>query len=346
MKKWLIETPVFLTFFVRYQTLERVFEVIKEVRPKTLFLVGDGPRPGRKDDIQNISKCKEILETIDWDCDVHRYYAENNRGILLNSYEGQKRAFQIVDRLICLEDDMLPTKSFFYFCEELLEKYKDDQRIQCICGMNLMEIYDKPNSDYFFARHITSGALATWKRTFYERDFKNDYLEDPYALQTLVGNLPRGFKKSWLRRAKKEREEHLEDGKPKSGELAFNMNHYLYHKMDITPTKNMVVSIGVMRNSAHAVEDIRMMPKSVRQIHQLNTYDYQFPLNHPKYMVCDQLYEKMCRRRLAAGHPYILFYRRIITFFLIARYGGLKKAFNTALVRLKTIFSSKSNING
>lgn len=346
MHKSLLETPVFLTFFVRHQTLERVFEAIREVRPQTLFLAGDGPRPGREDDVHNIKKCREILENIDWECDIHRYYAETNRGILLNGFEGQKKAFQVVDRMIFLEDDMLPTKSFFFFCQGLLEKYKDDQRIQGICGMNLMEIYDRPKSDYFFSRYTASGAMAYWKRTHLERNFKNEYLEDPYIKQTLIDNLPRGERKNRIRRATKERREHLIDGKPKSGELAMNLNRYLYHKLTVVPTKNMVRCIGAMPNSAHALEDIRMMPKGVRQLFELKSYEYQFPLQHPKYIICDMYFEKACRRKLASGHPHIKLYRRIVSLLLVIIYGGIKKAINLSVDRLKILLSNKSNING
>lgn len=346
LNKAYLQTPVFLTFFVRHQTLEKVFQAIREVRPRVLFLAGDGPRPGRDDDLQNIRKCREILENIDWECDVHRYYAETNRGILVNGHEGCKKAFEVVDRLIFLEDDMLATKSFFFFCQELLEKYKDDLRIQSICGMNLMEIYNKPKSDYFFSRYTSSGASAFWNRTFIQCDYNYDFLNDSYVLSTLVKNLSRGEKRYRVKRAVRDRQEHIIDAKPKSMELSLNLNRYLYNTLNIIPTKNMVLSIGVAPDSAHALEDIKMMPKGVRELFERQTYDYDFPLRHPKYVICDLHYEKICRRKLASGYPHVLLYRRIASFFLILRYGGLSKALQLSFDRLKIIFSGKTNING
>ena len=118
MEKYL-DTPVLLTFFVKSSTLEKVFSMIREVKPRVLFLVSDGPREGYIDDVENVKKCREIVENVDWKCDVHKYYQVANRGILDNLYYGLTNAFKMTDRLIFLEDDKLPTKSFFYLCKNI-----------------------------------------------------------------------------------------------------------------------------------------------------------------------------------------------------------------------------------
>ena len=109
-----INTPVLMTFFVRDYTFEKVLEQVRKVQPPVLFLVADGPRDGNQNDIDGLNKCKKLAENIDWDCEVHRVYSETNRGIHVNTYEGMKYAFERVDRLIFLEDDIYADESFFF----------------------------------------------------------------------------------------------------------------------------------------------------------------------------------------------------------------------------------------
>ena len=135
-KEWKVDVPVLLIFFARPDTLEKVFESIREARPSTLLLWQDGPREGRPDDIENIEKCRKIVENIDWECEVHRFYQEENKGGDPSEYIAQKWMFETEEMGIILEDDDVPSQSFFPYCKELLEKYKDDTRINMICGMN------------------------------------------------------------------------------------------------------------------------------------------------------------------------------------------------------------------
>ena len=342
MKGWLLNTPVFITTFTRFETLEKVFNVIKEVRPRVLFIAVDGPREGREDDKRDNEKCKKILEDIDWDCEIHRYYSNVNLGILDNLMINLKKAFSLVDRLIFLEDDMLPTKSYFYFCEELLERYKDDLRVQSIAGINLNETWGNNGYDYFFTNRIISGACAFWKRTFDMMDMDHEFLLD----ENVVNLIPNKMKNLYLKRAERDRKERLVDGKYKSFEVIKELQLYLQNACIITPTKNLVVSIGVSVKSAHTVDDIRKMPKGVRRFFELKTFEYKFPLNHPKYMIIDTKYEKKSRRLLAEGYPLIRFYRRVITLSLMIKYDGFTKTFKTAKVKLSKILSNKSDING
>ena len=66
-KPWKIDVPVLLIFFARPDVFEKVFESVREARPSTLLLWQDGPREGRPDDIENIEKCRKIVENIDWE---------------------------------------------------------------------------------------------------------------------------------------------------------------------------------------------------------------------------------------------------------------------------------------
>ncbi len=149
MKPALVDVAVLILFFNRPKQLSQVFEQVKIARPSKLFLYQDGPR-GEKD-IPGIEDCRKIIEDIDWECDVHTLYQEKNFGCDPSEFISQKWAFSNVDKCIVLEDDDVPSISFFTFCKEMLDRYENDNRITMIAGFNNEEVTKDIPYDYFFA---------------------------------------------------------------------------------------------------------------------------------------------------------------------------------------------------
>ena len=119
--------------------------------PRTLLLYQDGPRDGHPDDLDGIRRCREIAEDIDWECAIHKWYQEKNYGCDPSTFMAHKWAFSLVDKCIILEDDCVPSQSFFSYCKELLDKYENDERIDRICGMNNLGEYKYCPYSYFFS---------------------------------------------------------------------------------------------------------------------------------------------------------------------------------------------------
>ena len=122
MKSALVDVPVLILFFNRPQQLSQVFEQVKKARPSRLFLYQDGARNER--DLPGIEACREIVSQIDWECKVERLYQEKNFGCDPSEYISQKWAFSKVDKCIVLEDDDVPSVTFFQFCKE--DKYEHE----------------------------------------------------------------------------------------------------------------------------------------------------------------------------------------------------------------------------
>jgi len=184
MKSWNIDVSVLLIFFVRDDTFKKVFESVKKARPRRLLLWQDGPRQGREDDKIGIQKCREIAEDIDWDCQVYRHYNEQNLGCDPSTFYADKWAFSIVDKCIVLEDDQVPSQSYFHFCKELLDKYENDTRISHICGHNTLNEADWCDSDYLFA-YTGTGAWASWKRVADNWDEQYSFLDNQKDIDNL-----------------------------------------------------------------------------------------------------------------------------------------------------------------
>ena len=170
--------PVAIFGFARPESLKLVFEKVRTAKPDKLFLILDYPRSGRDDDIVGWNASKKIFEGVDWPCQVMRNYASENMGCRDRIESGITWAFEFVDRLVILEDDCVPDSTFFRFCGELLEKYKDDTRVGMIAGCDEhfhVKDIDFHGDSYYFDRYPSIWGWATWKRAWERHDPKLGY---------------------------------------------------------------------------------------------------------------------------------------------------------------------------
>jgi hypothetical protein len=309
-KPYLTEVPILLMFFIRPHTLFKVFEQIKKARPRVLFLVSDAPRNTYPNDFELNQMCKSIVQDIDWDCDVQTYYAYTNQGMYRMGYDSLKWAFEKTDRLIFLEDDVVPNQSFFRFCADTLERYKDDERIHMVCGMNQLGIYNEASSDYFFSKAGSIWGFALWRRTFETFDYEMQYGNDKYILEVLGRNIPR-YRKVFIENAYKYINGELNDNERIAFEFQCGVTMYLQNRLILVAKKNMISCIGATEGAAHANSSLRELPKGIQRVFEMVTYEYDFPLKHPNYVMEDKTYEKRIERIFGWGHPLIQINRRI-----------------------------------
>jgi hypothetical protein len=166
-----LETPVALTLFNRPTETLRVFNTIREAKPLKLFLISDIGR-NKQEELQCIETRNLIESRIDWPCEVFKNYAEKNMGPKLRLSTGVTWVFEHVDRAIIFEHDCLPSQDFFRFCDELLEKYKNDERIMHISGNNFQQKNSKflCNESYYFSHIPHIWGFATWARAWKHYD--------------------------------------------------------------------------------------------------------------------------------------------------------------------------------
>ncbi len=167
----MLNTPVLFLIFNRPAFTEQVFAQIKKAQPKQLFVAADGPRdnkPGEKDLCEAARKI--VMQNIDWPCEVKTLFRERNAGCSIATVEALNWFFDNVEQGIMIEDDCLPAFSFFSFCDELLERYKNDDRIMAITGVNYFFEHNT-NSSYVFSMHGASWGMGTWKRAWRKFDY-------------------------------------------------------------------------------------------------------------------------------------------------------------------------------
>ncbi len=164
----MLNTPVAYIIFNRPRHTRETFAAIRHQQPYKLFIIADGPRLDHPTDFERCQEVRKIVEKIDWPCEVLFNLSDINLGCKQRVTTGLDWVFSQVDRAIILEDDILPSKDFFSFCEELLERYKSDDRISCITGNNFQDGQHrgKAEDSYYFSRYIHVWGWATWRRAW------------------------------------------------------------------------------------------------------------------------------------------------------------------------------------
>ena len=154
-------TPVALLIFNRPECTERVFAAIRQAKPSMLLAIADGPRPDRPDDIAKCAAARAIIDRVDWDCEVFKNYADTNLGCGVRPATGISWVFDRVETAIILEDDCIPHPDFFRYCDELLTRYRDDERVMHISGNNFWAGKYQHEDSYLFSRYTLSWGWAT-----------------------------------------------------------------------------------------------------------------------------------------------------------------------------------------
>ena len=178
-----MQSPILFIIFNRPSQTKIVFESIKNIKPKELYIAADGPRKNNINDADNCKLAREIVNNIDWNCDVKYLFRNENLGCKKAVSEAINWFFENVEEGIILEDDCLPNESFFNFCSTLLEKYRSDNEVMHIGGTNFQPSEFTIEAEYYFSRITHIWGWATWRRAWekYHQelpDYTTNQLED------------------------------------------------------------------------------------------------------------------------------------------------------------------------
>lgn len=173
-----IETPILFTIYNRPDKAALVFKEIRKVKPKKLFVSADGPKEHVPGDAGRCRESREIIDRIDWDCDVKTNFSEKNRGCKLAITGAVDWFFNNVEEGIILEDDCVPSRSFFRFCSEMLDYYRNDERIMHITGFNYQQRRKTDGASYYFSLFPLCYGWATWRRAWSHYDIKLESFPD------------------------------------------------------------------------------------------------------------------------------------------------------------------------
>lgn len=282
-----METPVALFLFNRPDTTRKVFEAIRQVKPKQLFVIADGPRVERSEEVALCKETRNIIHEIDWECDLQKNYATINLGLANRFKSGLDWVFENADKCIILEDDCLPDSSFFGFCTELLEKYEDDENIFSITGHNHFGEWQSSRSSYFFSNYFDCWGWATWRRVWQKFDLDMELWGVPEAKEK-VRSVIADDQQFWNRARLLDL---AYEGKINSWAYSFFFMSLYYEGLTITPSKNLIKNIGFNNNSSNTKNKNDKRSKVL-------TSELTFPLLHPSLTIVDRQYDYLRYKKI------------------------------------------------
>lgn len=297
MKNYLVDVPVRVNIWIRPECQKAQFEVLRKARPSIIFLQSDGGRT--KEEQKIIMQNRQLIEKgIDWECRIFKIYESTNLGLYQMGKKTSEIIWKNVDRCIFLEDDLIPSVSFFRYCADLLERYKDDERIERICGMNHFGIWNETESSYFYSKQGSIWGTATWKRCYEKRDRKHNYKNNDYLLKLLKRNTRSN--KYLYKRIKGYAKNEVYEGHTAGTEFYCEFNAYANNSLSIIPKYNMIDCWGCGTDSEHATS-YKYLPRRTKKLFYKKTYEYDFSLKYNDFVINDDKYEKKVLKLLFSG---------------------------------------------
>jgi hypothetical protein len=265
-----MDTAVVFLVFRRPDLTARVFESIRQARPKTLLVVADGPRSDRPDEAGQCAATRAAVERVDWPCEVLRNYSDANLGCKHRVASGLDWAFEQVEEAIILEDDCLPDPTFFRFAEELLERYRDDRRIMTVSGDNFLQGRRTSPHSYYFSRYMHCWGWASWRRAW--RLFDLEMRQWPALRQD--GWLADLFPVARQARYWESIFDRVHRGEIDTWDYIWTYSIWSQSGLNVLPERNLVSNIGFGGAASHTHD--KLSPWA-----NLPTEAMTFPLDHP-----------------------------------------------------------------
>ena len=248
----MFKTPILFLIFNRPDTTQKVFSRIREIKPKYLFIAADGPRVNKEGEYEKCQQARQIVSNIDWDCEVKLLFRDENLGCKIAVSNAITWFFEHVEQGIILEDDCLAHKSFFTYCETLLDKYKDNEEVMHIGGNNFSYKMNWFKSEqYFFSAYSLIWGWATWRRTWNKFDIELSNYEK--LLDSNQISLYLKTKKEvsyWRERFTRVKKQNLS-----SWAYIWQYSIWQAKGICITPYKNLVENIGFGEEATHTKSD-------------------------------------------------------------------------------------------
>ncbi|MCH7398344.1 hypothetical protein MM236_10105 [Belliella sp. DSM 107340] len=292
----MFDIPIVIFLFRRKETVFKILDRIREVKPKKVYLLSDGGRNPEENVIIDDVR-KSVEKYIDWDCEIVKKYSSENIGVYANIGKGASWVLKYETSAIFLEDDNLPELTFFAFCKEMLEKYESNEKLLWIVGTNYLGHYEPKNkASYMFTQHMLPCGWASWSKKFnkyYDGELKN-------LDEVSVKNLKARFNNISLYN-----QETIKYFKTKytlqnsvklaswDSQIGFSLRHH--NLLGICPKFNQIQNIGIDLHSTHGAKSIKgnsAAEEMTRRFCTINTAPLEFPLNHPKNIEVDYNFEK------------------------------------------------------
>jgi hypothetical protein len=287
MLEWTRRAPVALIVFNRPDTTARVFAEVARARPAKLFVIADGPRTERSDEAGRCQAVRDIVQRVDWPCELITNFSEQNLGCKRRLSSGLDWLFSQTDEAIILEDDCVPHPDFFRFADELLKRYRDDQRVMMISGDNFQFGLRRSDDSYYFSRYTHIWGWATWRRAWRLYDHRMSRWPELRAKGWLFDMLKdRVAADYWTRIFDDTFSERIS-----SWDYPWTFSAWVNNGLTVLPGVNLVSNIGFGGNATHNLNPWNRFAS-------LPAEAMRFPLAHPAQVDRQQEADEFTQRKM------------------------------------------------
>lgn len=295
--KTMASPPILLVVFNRPDLTHASLDAIRKAKPGRLYIAADGPRPGNTKDVEACAETRRIIDRVDWDCTVKTLFRDSNLGCRVGVSSAIDWFFEHETEGIILEDDCIPAPSFFRYCDELLERYRSDERVMVISGSNFQRGSHVNTDSYYFSRYNHCWGWASWRRAWqhYDRDmslwpaFKAEGRLDEWS-----DGKP-GFVEYWTRIFNR-----AAAGEIDSWAYRWTFSCWAHNGLTCLPAVNLVSNIGFDDRATHTKSSGSWQAA-------LQADELPFPLRHPavvtRSITADQFTDQACFGIQPPRHP-------------------------------------------
>ena len=270
----MFETPILLLVFNRPAHTRKMWEVIRQLKPKNLYVVGDGARNTHHEDAGKCQQVQAIFQEIDWDCNFRSIFRQENEGCGRGVANAISWFFSQVPYGIILEDDCLPDASFFPFCAEMLQCYAENQEVMFISGNCRFAPNDLAGkeSSYHFLRTSGIWGWATWQRAWQNFDYEmQDFETSLPAIKALFSNKEAEIWEARFREIYKQNRQDVWD-------YQWHYSVFKHEGLCIVPNVNLVQNVGFDEEATHTKNDTHILASFQKKA-------LHFPIKHPKKII-------------------------------------------------------------
>lgn len=275
-----LETAVLFLVFNRPGPTKRVFEAIREAKPPRLYVGADGARSQKKGEHEKVTAVRNfIMENIDWECEVKTLFRDQNLGCKYAVSEAITWFFENEDQGIILEDDCLPSQSFFYYCEDLLNRYSEDQRVFLVSGYNKAGQWGVFGESYFFSNYGGIWGWASWSRAWksYDVDMKDiDAFINRNHFEDLLGNEQGRIRKNMIYNS-------IRIKKMDTWDYQWAYARHKNNGLACVPVKSLVENIGFGNDATHTKSE----PSN-----KIRRQEIDFPIQDNPFLIADRSYDR------------------------------------------------------
>ena len=242
-----MNTAVLFLVFNRPDTTREVFASIRRIKPPRLYVAADGPRESREHEAEQVKRVRQIATSIDWPCELTTLFRDENLGCKAAISEAISWFFEHEEEGVILEDDCLADDEFFHFCEQMLDRYRDDQRVWMITGNNFQGENWRGEAAYYFSRYSHIWGWASWRRAWQHYDGDLSFWpgwKESDAWKSVCPDA--GERRYWSRAFSRSYESRVDS-------WAYPWMASVWHGsgLTVTPNRNLVTNIGFGTEATH-----------------------------------------------------------------------------------------------